>query len=269
MPRCSRSGPTRPVRPARCRSPTRCSATRPSGDLFGWTQNAGMGWNAGGARSGREFLILRTQGGMRAADGTPIALGYHTGHWEVGLLVKAAAEEFKRLGGVPFAGAVHRSVRRPHAGHDRHVRQPAVSQRRGDCAAPADPLAADAARRARRRDLRQGPAGDDDGAGGDAAICRRVLVPGGVTLPPSDGEDAGKVQTHRRALRARRDHARTKPPSWAAAPAPRPAAAASSWARRRRRRSSARRSGCRCRTRRWRRRASRSGSTWRGARRAR
>ena len=51
------------------------------GDLFGWTQNAGMGWEPS-AMTGREFLILSTHGGIRAPDGTPIALGYHTGHWE-------------------------------------------------------------------------------------------------------------------------------------------------------------------------------------------
>ena len=63
---------------------------RPSGDIFGMTQNAGMGWDP--ARlNGAEFLLLSTHGGIRAEDGTPIALGYHTGHWEVGLLVKAAA----------------------------------------------------------------------------------------------------------------------------------------------------------------------------------
>src|ERR1700733_4574515 len=68
---------------------------RPSGDLFGLPQNAGMGWEA--SEVGRkQFLILSTQGGMRAADGKPIALGYHTGHWEIGLLVQAAAEEFAR-----------------------------------------------------------------------------------------------------------------------------------------------------------------------------
>jgi putative YjhG/YagF family dehydratase len=77
----------------------------PSGDLFGWTQNVGMGWDP--ATLGRpEFLVLSTHGGLRADDGSPVALGYHSGHWEVGLLVKAAAEEFRRLGGVPFAGAV-------------------------------------------------------------------------------------------------------------------------------------------------------------------
>ncbi|MBN9523697.1 YjhG/YagF family D-xylonate dehydratase [bacterium] len=77
----------------------------PSGDLFGWTQNVGMGWNPG-RLGGKEFLILSTHGGLRAEDGTPVALGFHSGHWEVGLLVKAAAEELGRLGCVPFAGAV-------------------------------------------------------------------------------------------------------------------------------------------------------------------
>ena len=61
---------------------------QPSGNLFGWTQNAGMGWNP--AELGRkQFLILSTEGGRRAPDGSPIALGYHTGHWEIGLLVEA------------------------------------------------------------------------------------------------------------------------------------------------------------------------------------
>lgn len=77
----------------------------PSGDLFGWTQNVGMGWSPS-LLGGKEFLILSTHGGLRAEDGTPIALGFHSGHWEVGLLVKAAAEEFQRLRCVPFAGAV-------------------------------------------------------------------------------------------------------------------------------------------------------------------
>jgi putative YjhG/YagF family dehydratase len=77
----------------------------PSGDLFGWTQNVGMGWNPA-LLGGKEFTILSTHGGLRAEDGTPIALGFHSGHWEVGLLVKAAAEEFAKLRCVPFAGAV-------------------------------------------------------------------------------------------------------------------------------------------------------------------
>ncbi len=77
----------------------------PSGDLFGWSQNVGMGLNPS-LLGRKEFLILSTHGGLRAEDGSPIALGYHSGHWEVGLLVKAAAEEFQRLKSIPFAGAV-------------------------------------------------------------------------------------------------------------------------------------------------------------------
>src|SRR5260221_4276347 len=75
----------------------------PSGDLFGLTQNAGMGWTP--SELGRkQFLILSTLGGLRAPDGKPIALGYHTGHWEIGLLVEAAAVEVRKLGAIPFAG---------------------------------------------------------------------------------------------------------------------------------------------------------------------
>src|SRR5690242_21032145 len=76
---------------------------RPSGDLFGWTQNAGMGWKAD-ALGAKEYLVLSTHGGLRAPDGSPVALGYHTGHWEVSLLMQAAAEQLKSLGAVPFAG---------------------------------------------------------------------------------------------------------------------------------------------------------------------
>ena len=77
----------------------------PSGDLFALSQNVGMGWNPNMLRR-KEFLILSTQGGIRAPDGTPIALGYHTGHWEVGLLMQAAAKEFTAEGAIPFAGFV-------------------------------------------------------------------------------------------------------------------------------------------------------------------
>src|SRR5207247_1143439 len=43
---------------------------RPSGDVFGLTQNAGMGWDP--RELGRpQFLMLGTNGGLRAADGLP------------------------------------------------------------------------------------------------------------------------------------------------------------------------------------------------------
>jgi len=77
----------------------------PSGDLFGMTQSAGMGWNPQELLRD-QVLILSTQGGIRAEDGTPIALGYHTGHFEVGLLMQAAARELDSLKKLPFAAYV-------------------------------------------------------------------------------------------------------------------------------------------------------------------
>src|SRR5688572_16348055 len=77
----------------------------PSGDIFGLTQNVGMGWEPALA-GGKQFLILSTQGGLRAPDGKPVALGYHTGHWEIGQLVEGAAKEFRSNGMVPFSAYV-------------------------------------------------------------------------------------------------------------------------------------------------------------------
>jgi xylonate dehydratase len=165
----------------------------PSGDLFGLTQNAGMGWNP--AEVGRDqFLILSTQGGLRAPDGKPIALGYHTGHWEIGLLVQAAAEEFRRLNVIPFAG---------------FCSDPCDGRTQGTVGMfDSLPYRNDAAvvfrRLARSLPLRAGVLGIatcDKGlpammmavAGLRGLPC--VVVPGGVTLPAESGEDAGKVQT--------------------------------------------------------------------------
>src|SRR6202167_487694 len=78
--------------------------TEPPGNLFGLSQDVGMGWEAS-RLGGPEVLILSTHGGLRAEDGTPIALGFHTGHWEVGALAAEAARELKSLRAVPFAGA--------------------------------------------------------------------------------------------------------------------------------------------------------------------
>ena len=39
-----------------------------------------MGWDAN-RLTGKEVLIIGTRGGIRG-DGRPVALGYHTGHWE-------------------------------------------------------------------------------------------------------------------------------------------------------------------------------------------
>jgi putative YjhG/YagF family dehydratase len=165
----------------------------PSGDLFALSQNAGMGWNpAAVARD--PFLILSTQGGLRAADGTPIALGYHTGHWEIGLLVKEAAEELKRLDVVPFAGMVS---------------DPCDGRTQGTAGMMDSlPYRNDAAivfrrliRSLPRRKGVLGIATCDKGlpammmAVAGASGLPAVLVPGGVTLPPREGEDAGKIQS--------------------------------------------------------------------------
>jgi putative YjhG/YagF family dehydratase len=167
--------------------------TRPSGDIFGLTQNAGMGWKASELWR-KQFLILSTQGGMRAPDGTPIALGYHTGHWEIGELVRAAAEEIRERGGIPFAA---------------YCSDPCDGRTQGTTGMfDSLPYRNDAAilfrRLARSLPTRRGVLGIatcDKGlpammmalAGLKDLPC--VLVPGGVTLPPENGEDAGAVQT--------------------------------------------------------------------------
>lgn len=164
-----------------------------SGDLFGLTQDAGMGWDPSHLGR-REFLILSTSGGIRADDGSPIALGYHTGHWEVGLLAQAAAREFKSLGAIPFAG----SVTDPCDGRTQGTRGMMDSlPYRNDAAIVLRRLI----RSLPRRSGVMGIATCDKGlpammmalAGARELPC--ILVPGGVTLPPTEGEDAGKVQT--------------------------------------------------------------------------
>jgi putative YjhG/YagF family dehydratase len=167
--------------------------TQPSGNLFGLTQNAGMGWNPDRLLD-PEFLILSTHGGLRADNGEPIALGFHTGHWEVGLLVAEAARELKALRAVPFAGA---------------CTDPCDGRTQGTAGMlDSLPFRNDAAIVLRRL-MRSLPTGKgvigiatcDKGlpammmALASAGKQPAVLVPGGVTLLPESGEDAGKVQT--------------------------------------------------------------------------
>ena len=141
-----------------------------------------------------EFLILSTHGGVRAQDGTPIALGFHTGHWEVGLLVTEAARELHSLRAVPFAGS---------------CTDPCDGRTQGtDGMLDSLPYRNDAAMVLRRlmRSLptRKGVIGIATCDKGLPAMMMAlassgpwpsILVPGGVTLLPEDGEDAGKVQT--------------------------------------------------------------------------
>lgn len=165
----------------------------PSGDIFGLSQNVGMGWKADRLRA-KEYLILSTQGGIRAPDGSPIALGYHTGHWEVGLLMEAAAKTFTELGGTPFAG---------------YVSDPCDGRSQGttgmmDSLAYRNDASIVLRRLVRSLPTRKGVMGVGTCDKGLPAMMiamasqhdlPTVVVPGGVTLPPTYGEDAGKIQT--------------------------------------------------------------------------
>ena len=131
---------------------------------------------------------------MRAADGRPVALGYHTGHWEVGLLMQAAAEELVRLECLPFAA---------------FCSDPCDGRTQGttgmmDSLAYRNDAAIVFRRLIRSLPTRKGVLGIATCDKGLPAMMLAlsamrdlpcVLVPGGVTLPPTDGEDAGKVQS--------------------------------------------------------------------------
>lgn len=165
----------------------------PSGDLFGLTQNAGMGWDPQ-RMAGPQFLLLSTLGGMRGDSGEPIALGYHTGHWEVGLQVRAAAETITQAGGIPYAA---------------YCSDPCDGRSQGTSGMfDSLPYRNDAAV-VMRRLIRSLPTAQGVLA---VATCDKglpaamiavagsphlpgVIVPGGVTLPPRAGEDTAKVQT--------------------------------------------------------------------------
>lgn len=165
----------------------------PSGHLFGLTQNAGMGWSPR-EMLGPQFLVLSTQGGLRAPDGSPVALGFHTGHYEVGLLVQAAAEEIKAKGGLPFAA---------------YCSDPCDGRTQGTVGMFDSLAYRNDAAIVMRRQIRSLPQGQgvvgiatcDKGlpammmALAGSGHLPSVLIPGGVTLPPTEGEDTARVQT--------------------------------------------------------------------------
>src|SRR5262245_20626795 len=166
---------------------------RPSGDLFGWAQNAGMGCNPQ-RLGGKEILILSTHGGIRAEDGTPIALGYHTGHWEVGLLMQAAAKELSASGSIPFGA---------------YCTDPCDGRTQGtpgmfDSLAYRNDASTVFRRLIRSLPTRHGVVGVATCDKGLPAMMMAlasthdlpsVLIPGGVMLATTDGEDTGKVQS--------------------------------------------------------------------------
>jgi len=165
----------------------------PSGNLFGLTQNVGMGWSAQ-ALEGPQYVIVSTLGGLRGDDGRPVALGYHTGHWEIGLLVREAAETLRARGAIPFAA---------------YCSDPCDGRTQGTTGMfDSLPYRNDAAIVMRRliRSLPtaqgvMGVATCDKGLPATMlalAGCRSlpgVVVPGGVTLPAIGGEDAAQVQS--------------------------------------------------------------------------
>ena len=165
----------------------------PSGDLFGLTQSAGMGWDPQ-TLLWDQVLILSTQGGIRGEDGKPVALGYHTGHWEVGLLMKAAAEQLTQLQRVPFAA---------------YVSDPCDGRSQGttammDSLAYRNDAAVVLKRLTRSLPTRKGVIGVATCDKGLPAMMIALasqhdlpclIIPGGVTLPARQAEDAGKVQS--------------------------------------------------------------------------
>jgi putative YjhG/YagF family dehydratase len=165
----------------------------PSGDLFGLTMNAGMGWPSG-CVTGPAFLMIGTLGGIRAEDGTPLALGYHTGHWELGVLMAEAARAFKAGGAVPFAA---------------FVTDPCDGRTQGtpgmmDSLAYRNDAALVFRRLIRSLPSRAGVLGVATCDKGLPATMMALaaqhdrpvlLLPGGVTLPAEGGEDLGKVQS--------------------------------------------------------------------------
>ena len=165
----------------------------PSGNHFGMTQNAGMGWNPSELMR-KQFIILSTVGGVKEEDGSPIALGLHTGHFELVDMVKTAAKEFKKLKSVPFAafcsdpcdgrtqGTTGMLDSLPYRNDGAQVFRriarslPTVRGVLGiascDKGLPAMMMAV--------AGLHQQPA---------------VVVPGGTTLKPHIGEDTGQIQS--------------------------------------------------------------------------
>jgi putative YjhG/YagF family dehydratase len=165
----------------------------PSGDIFGMSQSTGMG--AEPSKLDREqFLLLSTQGGIRADDGKVIALGYHTGHFELGLTAQAAALQLQNLGYMPFAA---------------FCTDPCDGRTQGtpgmmDSLAYRNDAAIIFRRLIRSLPARKGVLGIATCDKGLPAMMMAlaamgdlpsVIVPGGVTLPPAEGEDLGTIQS--------------------------------------------------------------------------
>ena len=165
----------------------------PSGDLFGMTMNTGMGWDTT-KLLGDQIMIISTKAGLRGENGNPTALGLHSGHYELGLQTEAAAKEIEALGGIPFAT---------------YVSDQCDGRVQGTTGMfDSLPYRNDAAivmrRLIRSLPTRSGVIGIATCDKGLPAMMMSlvaqhdepsILVPGGVTLPPIEGEDLAKIQT--------------------------------------------------------------------------
>ncbi|MCY3781954.1 MAG: YjhG/YagF family D-xylonate dehydratase [Chloroflexi bacterium] len=164
-----------------------------SGNLFAMTQNVAMGWHPEEVNR-EQYVIVSTKGGLRAEDGSPVALGYHTGHWEISLLVKEAAETIRAKDAIPFAI---------------YCSDPCDGRSQGTTGMMDSLAYRNDAALVMRRMIRSLPT--RDGVMG-VATCDKglpaamialagcgdlpgIIVPGGVTLPAEGAEDAGTVQT--------------------------------------------------------------------------
>ena len=166
---------------------------RPSGDAFGMTEDAGQGFPPE-RLAGPQYVMLSNLGGLRADDGSVVALGYHTGHFELGMALREAAEQIRQDGGVPYAA---------------HCTDPCDGRTQGtpgmfDSLAYRNDAASVLRRLARSIPTARGLLGVATCDKGLPAIMMvlagfrdlpGVLIPGGVTLPPTDGEDTGKIQS--------------------------------------------------------------------------
>ena len=164
-----------------------------SGDHFGMTQNAGMGWNPVELLR-KQFVILSTAGGLRQPDGRPIALGLHTGHFELSTMVEVAARELREQKAIPFA---------------LFCSDPCDGRTQGTTGMlDSLPYRNDAAqvfrRQARSLPTARGVMGVASCDKGLPAMMMAlagmpdkpvVIVPGGVTLAPEHGEDTGMIQS--------------------------------------------------------------------------
>ena len=165
----------------------------PSGDLFGLSQNVGMGWD-GSRVNDEQVLVLSTLGGLRKDNGEPVALGYHTGHWELGLLIQRASEHLRDKGFLPFAG---------------HCSDPCDGRTQGttgmmDSLPYRNSACEVMGRLIRSLPLAKGVMGVatcDKGLPATLMALAEnknlpgIILPGGVSLPPDQGEDAGRVQS--------------------------------------------------------------------------